>query len=381
MPDDTTVKPIEVLRPGRFTAMDGQVVAFAAGDIADIAAVYDPKLYEAPLVVGHPKTDDPAYGWAISFAAEADGVLTCTPGQVDPAFAAIVEQGRYKRVSLALFPPKHAANPKPGHWYPKHIGFLGAAAPAVQGLKPAQLAGDDDAVVIELAAPRSWVFRRMANLFGGIRDYLVEKEGAEKADQLMPSYAIGDVRDAAAELEAEEGNTPSLASPTEEETMPDKEKDAAARAAKLDEREAALVAREVAFAATTTAARTKDDEVFVDALVKDLKVRPTQRGEVLALMASLDDGSATVELAAGGDGKATKVSPREAYRRQLAAAAPLVAKGEIVVGADAATVEFAAPQGAAVDPDGLALHGRATEYMRAHPGTGYMAAVKAVGGK
>ena len=44
-------------------------------------------------------------------------------------------------MSISLFLPKSSANPKPGKLYLKHVGFLGAAAPAVPGLKPVKFMG------------------------------------------------------------------------------------------------------------------------------------------------------------------------------------------------------------------------------------------------
>jgi hypothetical protein len=64
------------------------------------------------------------------------GVLVADPDQVEPAFAEMVRDGRFKRVSAELYPREHPGNPTPGRLHLKHIGFLGAAAPAVKGLKP-----------------------------------------------------------------------------------------------------------------------------------------------------------------------------------------------------------------------------------------------------
>ena len=82
-------KPLQIFKPGRHTALSGASLAFSESDLAASAAAYDPAVFQAPIVVGHPKTDDPAYGWvrALSFA---DGALEASPDQVDPAFAEIV---------------------------------------------------------------------------------------------------------------------------------------------------------------------------------------------------------------------------------------------------------------------------------------------------
>ncbi|WP_217994839.1 hypothetical protein [Methylogaea oryzae] len=68
------------------------------------ARAYDPATHEAPIVVGHPAMDAPAYGW-VSAVAYADGALSATPDQVDPAFAELVAAGRYKKISASFYAP------------------------------------------------------------------------------------------------------------------------------------------------------------------------------------------------------------------------------------------------------------------------------------
>lgn len=125
--------PIEIFRTGTHTATSGRQLAFSDADLAAIAAAYDPARHEAPLVVGHPETDAPAYGWVTALAA-TDGRLQASVSQLDPAFAELVREGRFKKISAAFYAPDAAANPTPGTWHLKHVGFLGAAPPAVKGL-------------------------------------------------------------------------------------------------------------------------------------------------------------------------------------------------------------------------------------------------------
>ena len=63
--------------------------------------------------------------------------------QMDPAFAEAVEAGRYKHVSAAFYAPDSPRNPKPGGYYLRHVGVLGAVPPAVKGLGPLTFAEDD----------------------------------------------------------------------------------------------------------------------------------------------------------------------------------------------------------------------------------------------
>lgn len=129
--------PFEVFRAGTFTPMNGEPVKITTGGLKEIAGEYDPRLYPAPVVIGHPQTDAPAFGWVDKLFVEGDKLMATTRETV-AEFAEWVKEGRYKKVSISLFLPSSSANPKPGSLYLRHLGFLGAAAPAVPGLKPIQ---------------------------------------------------------------------------------------------------------------------------------------------------------------------------------------------------------------------------------------------------
>ena len=134
--------PIEVFRAGTFSPMGMGPETITTENLREIAATYDPEVAPAPVVIGHPQLDAPAFGWVDQLYV-ADGVLKATLKDTAAEFADMVKAGRYKRVSVSLFTPKSTANPKPGSLYLKHVGFLGATAPAVPGLKPVKFASDD----------------------------------------------------------------------------------------------------------------------------------------------------------------------------------------------------------------------------------------------
>lgn len=133
--------PIDVFRAGSFTAADGSRNTFTESDLHQIASSYDRNAHPAPVVIGHPETDHPAYGWVERMFVE-NGTLKATLEDTVPEFAETVRAGRYRKVSVALFLPGSTNNPTPGNIYLKHVGFLGAAAPAVTGLKPVRFTHD-----------------------------------------------------------------------------------------------------------------------------------------------------------------------------------------------------------------------------------------------
>jgi len=143
---------IDIFKPGTHTAMNGDTRTYSEADLRSLAASYDPATYEAPVVIGHPKTDAPAWGWvkALTFA---DGALKAVLHKVAPEFTELVKAGRFRSRSAAFWPPTAPNNPTPGKMHLRHLGFLGAQPPAVKGLAPLNFSDDADAVVIEFGEP------------------------------------------------------------------------------------------------------------------------------------------------------------------------------------------------------------------------------------
>lgn len=127
-------QPIEIFRAGTHVDSAGNTRTFTPQDVQGMAAVYDPARHEAPLTLGHPAADRPAYGWVKALTATDDGRLLMTVDRLDTAFAEGVKASRYKKRSASFYPPMAPNNPTPGYWYLRHVGWLGSQPPAVQGL-------------------------------------------------------------------------------------------------------------------------------------------------------------------------------------------------------------------------------------------------------
>lgn len=130
-------QPIEIFRAGTHTDSSGNKRTFTLGDVQAMAASYQPQHHEAPLVLGHPNDNKPAYGWVKNLQATPDGRLLMMADQIDAAFSDAVQAGRYKKRSASFYPPHSSGNPTPGNWYLKHVGWLGAQPPAIKGLADA----------------------------------------------------------------------------------------------------------------------------------------------------------------------------------------------------------------------------------------------------
>jgi hypothetical protein len=114
----------EIFSVGQWTDSAGNKGDWTDNDLKEIAQSYNPETYDAPIVVGHPDTDSPAYGWIEALKVDGDKLLA-KPKQLVDEFKEWVRRGLYKKISISLFPDMTL----------RHVGFLGGTPPAVKGLK------------------------------------------------------------------------------------------------------------------------------------------------------------------------------------------------------------------------------------------------------
>ena len=141
---------IHLFKPGTHIDMGGQQISFGEADLQASVDAYDPALHEAPLCIGHPKHDAPAYGWVQSMRMAADGP-EAIPHQVNADFAEMHKVGAFKKVSASFYTPNNPHNPVPGVYYLRHVAFLGAQPPAIKGLRAVEFAESDDCITIEFS--------------------------------------------------------------------------------------------------------------------------------------------------------------------------------------------------------------------------------------
>ncbi len=143
---------MDVCRTGRWHDMTGREIDVSESTLDELVTRFtgsDP----VPVVVGHPKTDSPAYGWVAELRRVGDR-LQARLRDLVPAFRRAVEAGQYTGRSIS-FGPRGL----------RHVGFLGGAAPAVPGLAPSRFsgpageaiefaAGDEAAVLADFASTK-----------------------------------------------------------------------------------------------------------------------------------------------------------------------------------------------------------------------------------
>ena len=273
---------IPVFKPGTHTAVDGRTITFTLENCIDLAESYDPSVSEAPAVIGHPKLTAPAYGWAKRFQIK-DGLVYVELDQVNPEFAEAFNSGAYKKRSLSIYLPESPGNPKPGHYYARHIGFLGAAAPAIKGLPDVSFADSDgEQGAIEFAMPFDEDFLLM---FSNLREYLIEKDGIEKADQLLPKWQL--------EYLAEQ-----VVQNRKENEMPQPNNiDFAEQQAAIEAKNAELAKREQALLEKEQNNKRTEFTEFADKLIGDGKLLPVHKTTVVEVFMSL--GNEPISFAEG----------------------------------------------------------------------------------
>lgn len=372
-----TAKPLHIFKPGRQTAMSGVQLEFSESDLEASARAYDPAKHEAPLVIGHPRHDAPAYGWVKSLAVRAEGLLAL-PHQVDANFAELVDAGRYKKISASFYLPDAPNNPVPGVYYLRHVGFLGAQPPAVKGLEAVAFADDPDSDVVEFS---DWGMEADASLWRRLRDFLLTRFGQETADQVVPDWQIESIREAARQ-DAENDSAPrvAFADPTVSPTHPPHEENPAVtpeQAAALEAENAQLkqqlAAAEADKQKQAAAQRHADNVAYAEQLIGSGRLAPKHKDAVVAF---LDFSEADTALEFGeGDVKQPLAS---AFKSFLGDLPKVVEFGEHATKDKATgTQESVAEFGESADPERLKQHQAIQAHMAEHK-VDYATAARAV---
>lgn len=290
------LKNIEIFRTGAHTDSAGRTRTYTAADLARIAGSYDPAAHEAPNVVGHPATNAPAFGWVEQLRVAGDKLLADFT-QVPREFVGMVKAGRFKKRSISLFPDGRL----------RHVGWLGAAAPAVAGLKDVEFKGGEAALEYEFndagADPHNpeddmkTILENLLAAVSGLRTDLAQ--GKEAGQGAAFSARLGEIEAQARELAA------------------DKEKaEAEAKKAKED-----LDKTVKEFGEFKDGQVKKQRERRFEVLVEAGKALPGEKDQVLAFAAALAKDSETINFAAPG-GQAEQLPKEEAYWRSLEARDP-----------------------------------------------------------
>jgi len=108
-------KLYEVFRAGKYPQGE-----FTVADVKQIALNYDPNFCEAPVWIGHPKTDSepPALAWVGGCVADEEGKLYVWLSSMSDEFVHLITTKKFKRVSVEFWKFEQI----PG-WYLYAIGL------------------------------------------------------------------------------------------------------------------------------------------------------------------------------------------------------------------------------------------------------------------
>jgi hypothetical protein len=371
---DATVKGlqgfVEVFRAGTHTDSKGRSVTFSKADVEQM--VDNHKLGAAPAVIGHPIKDTaPAYAQVAEYKLEEDGRLFAKFDKINPAFEKGVESGAYYNRSVSVVKDKVHG------WRVRHVGWLGAMPPAIDGLEPLAYSGAaDEETCFEFAAPGYslvWGLESCAKLLRRLRDRMIEKEGLEAADTTLPQWEIDSVNESASTARAQfnDDKPASLFNqPTEDETMITQEQHDTAVAQARAEGEAAGkqgMVPESQFSAAQAELLTikkAEQKTRITAQIADWKAKgiilPRDEAGLCEYMASLEDEGKEFSFAKaeGGEEKKTALA---FFSEFMASRGPVVKIGGAKDG----------DQGEALDVNDSAAVGQAaSDFMVAEEGKG-----------
>lgn len=338
---------IPIFKPGTHTAMSGDQRAFSDADLAATATAYDPALFDAPAVIGHPEHNGPAWGWVESLAIRG-GVLSAKLRDLDANFVEMVRAKRFKKISASFYLPDSPANPKPGVFYLRHVGFLGAAAPSLKNLPAVNLSESDGALIYE----EQMYYHPAANLMqSGQTQPLNHTENnpmSGNQDDLEKFKAQ------VATLEAENAKLKTQTTEFQEQ----------ATAAQEQLAERVFAAKHDAHAA------------FCDGMVD--RILPVNQAVFVAALDLIAKQEKPLEFSEGDNTAQLTV---DKFKAALSSLPKVMDFGERAAD-DAKTNQSRSPvnvpSGFEVDPKSAALHNKALAYMEQHPGAEYVTAVAAV---
>ena len=240
----------KIARIGTFTAMSGRKVDITAQKLDELVSSFNLENYKPPIVKGHPKVEDPAYGHVVSLKREGEILFAqyaCVPDELKKD----VYDGRYLSKSISVFPPQEGQP-----WKLKHVGLLGAAPPAIDGLGGIQLSEGEDGTL------------SFANL------QTLEEQAMDKDAKI-------------AELE---------------QKLKDEQTARASAETSRDDEAKARKEAEGKLAETTEEQATKAREAKVEKLITEGKVLPAEKAQVTEFAKALE-GSEEISFSAGEDKK------------------------------------------------------------------------------
>lgn len=348
--DSTTAKApqlrgwVEIFKAGTHTDSKGREFKATVADLDEIVA--NQELGRAPAVLGHPKDNDPAYAWVDGLKRDGER-LFAKFGDINPAFDDGVALGAYRNRSIKIVRDKAKGLRL---W---HVGWLGAQPPAIDGLSPSpvqfaagEVAEDFEFGADDAAASLTWAVDGIGRLLRGLRDHVIEQDGVDVADRVLPSWQIDSIvsqAQTARDALVDESRLAATAfSHHSTNGDPSMNTVVTLTPEQLEERLAQArteaTAQFAAQGAELAELRAQRRNEKLDGLIKDWKAKglilPAHEAGLREFMAALDDGQA-FEFSAPGAETPTKKAPLDFFAEFMAARAPVLKLGSTQQGQQA----------------------------------------------
>ncbi len=345
---------IAIFKTGKHTDSQGNTREWTHEDLDKIVEKYDPKQHEAPAVIGHPQTNSPAWGWVEGLKREGDLLLAKFKDLV-PEFVEMLRKKMFKKRSISLYPDLTL----------RHVGFLGAAPPAVKGLPDFQFQENDLSITIEFS---EWQIPIIGRIFSRLRDFLIDKFDLETADRIISPWEIEDLTKEPVKEELSpaysEGNEPKkegLNMPTIEELqqqLEEQKRQIAEFSQKMEKVNQEKETLQQQLEKEKRDKRKKEFSDFCDQLIKEGKLLPKNKEKVLFFMEILGDSE--MEFSEGED--QDKKSGLDIFKEFLESMPKQVEMGEFATKGKAGSKQDVPTDFSGnVDEERLELHQKATE--------------------
>ncbi len=299
----------DVFFAGEHTDNQGKTRSYSRADLQQVVDNFAPN--KAPLVIGHPKTNAPALGWVTGVRLTDDDRLEVTADNVNVDFAKAVAAKSFPNRSISLERTDKGLSLR-------HIGYLGAVEPALEGLGWQFNGADTNPTeTVEFSAEPNETIefsmeieqqRSVLDMFSDLRDFIIDKFSEEEADRVLRRWNINWLRDALTRKEVNENEhepfAPEFSKPKTEEpavtTYTQEQLDAAIQQAK-DDAEASFSSQlsaeksradnaEKTLEEQAFAARVADCKAVVDAQIAAGHLTPANAAGLAEFMASLPQG-------------------------------------------------------------------------------------------
>lgn len=331
---------IQIFATGKQTDAAGNTKTWTEADLDKIIAATKKVKEAVPVTVGHPVDNAPAFAWVEPKEIFRKGKkLFAKMGNITKEFGEALERKNFKNRSIALR----------NDFSMRHLAFLGGVMAAVKGMDSFAFKEGEELQIFEEKFDGSefadhdvlFGFKTIARVLQRMRDRFIEKDGVEKADDVIHQFEIDTLNrmkentghenelfsekdlnpgddpdnnedtnmDFKEQFEAEQKKAEKLTADLE---AANKEKDTFSETATTEKKRADDLQTEKDTLAKDTKAKAFNE--YAEKLVEDKKILPAEKASVIAMLNTVD-GQEAIDFAEGD--KTVKKTPLDIYKKQL----------------------------------------------------------------